>query len=183
MKCISKASLSAEQNSVRCWSVILIIACLPGALVGFMLQLYVSGAVASLGVVAAFTVLCSGPKEKEQGALTYKMLLGVVAAALITHGVGIYLGVVYFQTMQGLLMTSLQYCCTDPTFATCDIAAGQVPCQPVIDIFTNLFYMLYGAFADMGFQILVLIVLAFKSHKALKSLPAVEGTGGSKMEV
>lgn len=172
--CIVKSSLSSAQNSVRCWSLLLMLASLTGAW-SFYTQQYVAGAAAIVALVAAIALLIFGPNEKEQGGTTYKVLLVVTTLAMIVNGVGIYRSVMAHETLKGLFVVSLQYCCTDPTFATC--VAGQLPCAPVATTFEALFVGLYIAFGSMALIFLVEIGVCVKSFLALKSLSAVGDVG------
>ena len=111
MPCLAISTLSAEQNSVRFWALLLAIANIGNATLGFMLELYVSGAAGAAAVVGGIAILTCGPKEPEQGAPMYKLAIILTAALIGANGIGVYFAYALLQFITSMVTMGLSVCC------------------------------------------------------------------------
>ena len=188
MAFFSKSTLSAEQNSVRLWAVLLILVNIASTGLGFHMELYVSAVAAAAAIVIGIALLLLGPKDKESGGLTYKITAIVSLALVIANGVGLYLLYEYGEDQKALGARGRAVCCPEALFAqsVCPMFPGQPSCELVERLTKEKDIKIashYGTICASIIGAIILLVKVILAFKSLKTRASVDDTVASKTEV
>jgi hypothetical protein len=161
----SLSSLSAEQNSVRFWSICFMLNCLGNTFNFVNLMNVVAGVAGIGGAVTAVLVLACGPRDKEDDrSRIYKAALLLTLVLLPAFAYSIHVAVGLLQLLQFALGQFMQACCGGVQCVEAMIA----PCNAAASAITSPQPIIIGTIIHMSNTILVGMIYAAKLTIALK---------------